>query len=460
MPPLQSSKHFGLLVIGGGSGGIAAARRAAEFAGVSVGLIEKSRLGGTCVNVGCVPKKLMFHAASHAEELHDLNDYGFEVEIKAEFDWGKIKAKRDAYVQKLNGIYGANLDKSKVELIEGDAKFIGDRKVAVDKSVFSADHVLIAVGGFPIIPEEEEIPGAKFGITSDGFFELDALPKKSVVVGAGYIAVEMAGILKSLGSEVSLVIRGQRVLRTFDETISESLTNELEHMGINVLKESNVAEVVKTASGLEVKTKQGRRIDKVDCLLWAVGRKPATKSLELANAGVETDQVGNIKVDAFQNTSKSNIYAVGDVTGKWLLTPVAIAAGRKLAHRLFDEGKTDWKLDYENIPTVVFSHPPIGTCGLTEAEARAKYGDEAIKIYKSRFSPLYHALTMRKQATTMKLICAGDEEKVVGLHMMGRGCDEMLQGFGVAMRMGATKADFDNVVAIHPTSSEELVTMR
>ena len=423
MAPLKIAKHFQYLVIGGGSGGIASARRAAEF-GVSVGLIEKQALGGTCVNVGCVPKKIMFQAAMHAEEFQDQRDYGLKVVNNDIFDWKDVKIRRDAYIKRLNDIYFNNLQKSKVELIRGQGVFVDKDKVAVGQDVYSADHILIAVGGYPAWPS---IPGAEHGISSDGFFELEALPKKAVVVGAGYIAVEMAGILKSLGSEVHQIIRKDKVLRSFDELIVDSVTEELEHLGVNLVKKTEVAHIEKKDDKLlRISTKSGVVLDDVDCLLWAIGRTSNTANLGLDKAEIKMDRKGDIIVDDFQTTSNPQVFAVGDVIGKWQLTPVAIAAGRKLAHRLFNN-ETDLKLDYENIPTVVFSHPPIGTCGITEQEARAKFGDDKIKIYKSTFTPLYHALTQRKQMTKMKLVCAGPEEKVVGLHMIGRGCDEMLQ---------------------------------
>jgi len=457
MAPINVVKHFQYLVVGGGSGGIASARRAAEF-GVSVGLIEKQALGGTCVNVGCVPKKIMFQAAMHAEETQDKIDYGFNITQNSPFNWKDLKVRRDAYIKRLNDIYLNNLKRSNVELIRGEGTFVDKNMVAVGNDVYSADHILIAVGGYPAWPS---IPGAEHGISSDGFFELEALPKKVVVVGAGYIAVEMAGIMKSLGADVTQILRKDKALRSFDSMVVDAVTDEIEHMGINLVKNAReVAHVEKNDNGtLAVSTKSGVTIEDVDCLLWAIGRTSNTAKLGLDKAGVTLDKKGDIVVDDFQNTSNPNVYAVGDVTGKWQLTPVAIAAGRRLAHRIFNN-ESDLKLDYENIPTVVFSHPPIGTCGITEEEARKKYGDDKIKTYSSSFTPLYHAMTQRKQMTKMKLVCAGPEEKVVGLHMIGRGCDEMLQGFGVAMRMGATKKDFDNVVAIHPTSSEELVTMR
>lgn len=461
--------RFDFLVIGGGSGGLAGARRAAEL-GASAAVIESNKLGGTCVNVGCVPKKVMWNAAVHAEYIHDHSDYGFDVG-SVKFTWETLKAKRDAYVIRLNGIYGNNLVKAKIESINGYARFTNDPEptVEVNGKKYTAPHILIATGGQPSIVSEAEIPGASLGITSDGFFELETLPKRSVVVGAGYIAVEMAGILSTLGSQTSLIIRQGGVLRNFDSFISSNCTKELQNSGIDLWKYSQVKSVLKEEGGLQVTlvTRDPERkneekistIQGVDCLLWAIGRDPSTYGLNLGHMGVDMDKRGHIIVDEFQNTSRPGIYAVGDVCGRALLTPVAIAAGRKLAHRIF-EGKKDAKLDYSNIPTVVFSHPPIGTIGLTEEEAIQSYGKENIKIYKTSFTPMYHAITTRKSLCIMKLVCVGKEEKVMGLHMQGLGCDEMLQGFSVAIKMGATKADFDRTVAIHPTSSEELVTLR
>ncbi|KAH1169922.1 glutathione reductase, mitochondrial [Mauremys mutica] len=468
LPPRAMAAAFDYLVLGGGSGGLASARRAAEL-GARVAVVEHQRLGGTCVNVGCVPKKVMWNTAVHFEFIHDHADYGFETpDVK--FNWRVIKEKRDAYVSRLNGIYQNNLNKAHIETIHGHAAFTSDPEptVEVNGKKYTAPHILIATGGRPSITHDSEIPGASLGITSDGFFELEELPRRTVVVGAGYIAVEIAGILSTLGSKTSLLIRYDKVLRTFDSMISSNCTQELENAGIEVWKHSLVKSVTKSPLGLlevtVMSTVPGHKptvstIPDVDCLLWATGRVPNTEGLNLDKLGLKLDAKGHIVVDEFQNTSRKGIYAVGDVCGKALLTPVAIAAGRKLAHRLF-EGKQDSKLDYSNIPTVVFSHPPIGTVGLTEEEAISTYGRENVKIYTTSFTPMYHAVTQRKTKCVMKLVCAGKEEKVVGLHMQGLGCDEMLQGFAVAVKMGATKASFDETVAIHPTSSEELVTLR
>uniref|UniRef100_A0A2K5XF89 glutathione-disulfide reductase n=1 Tax=Mandrillus leucophaeus TaxID=9568 RepID=A0A2K5XF89_MANLE len=411
------------------------------------------------------PFSVMWNTAVHSEFMHDHADYGFP-SCEGKFNWRNVPdccglhyVSNDEF---LNGL-------SHIEIIRGHAAFTSDPKPTIEVSgkKYTAPHILIATGGVPSIPHESQIPGASLGITSDGFFQLEELPSRSVIVGAGYIAVEIAGILSALGSKTSLMIRHDKVLRSFDSMISTNCTEELENAGVEVLKFSQVKEVKKTSSGLEVSMVTAvpgslpvmTTIPDVDCLLWAIGRDPNSKGLNLDKLGIQTDDKGHIIVDEFQNTNVKGIYAVGDVCGKALLTPVAIAAGRKLAHRLF-EHKEDSKLDYNNIPTVVFSHPPIGTVGLTEDEAIHKYGEENVKIYSTSFTPMYHAVTKRKTKCVMKMVCANKEEKVVGIHMQGLGCDEMLQGFAVAVKMGATKADFDNTVAIHPTSSEELVTLR
>jgi len=455
MPPLPTAAHFDYLVVGGGSGGIASARRAAEF-GVKVCLIESSRLGGTCVNVGCVPKKLMWNAANLTEELEDARDYGVQATIQGPIDWAGLVTKRDAYVEKLNGIYQRNLDSSGVEVIRGRAVVAGRGAVVVEGRRYTADHLLLAPGGAPTLPA---IPGAELAITSDGFFELKTRPTSVLVVGAGYIAVEMAQILAALGTATTLACRGQTVLRSFDSLISEAVTAEVEAGGVTLVRGWETASLARTEAGLVATSTTGATLPPVEVVLMAVGRRPATEGLGCQEAGVDLDAGGHVLVDALQNTSVEGVYALGDVAGNALLTPVAIAAGRRLAHRLF-HGEEGLALDYSNIPSVVFSHPPIGSIGLTEREAVLQHGEEQVTVYQTKFTPLYHALTTRKQQTVMKLVCLGETQRVVGLHMLGRGCDEMLQGFGVAVKMGATKADFDNCVAIHPTSSEELVTLR
>uniref|UniRef100_A0A0N5AH07 Glutathione reductase n=1 Tax=Syphacia muris TaxID=451379 RepID=A0A0N5AH07_9BILA len=448
-------KNYDYLVIGGGSGGIASARRAAEF-GVKVGLIEAGRLGGTCVNVGCVPKKVMYNCSLHSEFIRDHSDYGYDVTLN-KFDWKKIKSSRDAYVRRLNSIYQSNLEKSKIDFIPGKATFRDDGVVKANGELYKGKHILIAVGGYPIIPKD--IPGAELGTDSDGFFELDHLPQRVVIVGAGYIAVEIAGMFGNFGTETHLLIRKENVLRAFDHTLSEMLTNVINDGPINLHRRTQVNAVKKQENGfLTIETSQGTLKD-VDTLIWAIGRNPHIEDLNLKPLGVKTNDKGYIVVDEYQNTTVNGIYAVGDVCGKFLLTPVAIAAGRKLAHRLFNN-EMNSHLVYENIPTVVFSHPPLGTVGLTEEQAVRKYGKEKVTIYESKFNPMYFAVTKHKEPTIMKIICAGDDELVVGIHILGLGADEMLQGFAVAVKMGARKKDLDMTVAIHPTSAEELVTMR
>lgn len=447
------NERFDVLVIGGGSGGIAHARRAAEY-GARVAVIEAGRLGGTCVNVGCVPKKIMWQTASQAHHFEHAADYGYDVQINAH-DWPALKARRDAYVLRLNGLYEKGLDSSDVRYIAGWARFVDAHTVAVGDTQYEAERIVIATGGRPMVPG---IPGAEHGITSDGFFELESRPQRVLIAGSGYIAVELAGVLNGLGSDTRVVIRKDSVVRSFDSMLGEQLMEAMQKQGVEVETRAIPAAVEKTDDGLVMHTEDGRSFGPVDCLIWAVGREPNTDQLQLENAGVKMDQRGFVPVDKFQQTNVENIFALGDMTGAPALTPVAIAAGRRMADRLYG-GMTGRYLDYKLIPTVVFSHPPIGTIGMTEDEARAEFGDD-VKIYTSGFVSMYYALGDNKQRSVMKLVTTGAEERVVGCHIIGDGADEMLQGFAVAIRMGATKSDFDDTVAIHPTSAEELVTMR
>jgi glutathione reductase (NADPH) len=449
--PEQNS--FDLVVIGGGSGGLAAAQRAVEY-GANVAVIESGKLGGTCVNVGCVPKKIMWNAASAAHAIHDAAGYGFNP-VTHRHDWPALKLRRDAYVTRLNGIYEQNLANKNIEYIAGLGVLEGPNDIRIENRVLNAERILIAVGGEPIVPG---LPGAEHGITSDGFFELDALPGRVAIVGSGYISVELAGMLRALGAEVSLFVRFDGVLREFDEMLRRSATAALRADGIELHLHAIPAGVEKNSDGLELVTEDGNRFGTFDSLIWAIGRRPLTASLGLESAGVAVDETGFITTDEFQQTTVPNIFAVGDVTGRAALTPVAIAAGRRLADRLYG-GKSGRRLDYDNIPTVVFTHPPIGTCGLSERQAREQYGDE-VSVFTSEFVPMVNSFTDHRTKASMKLITAGAEQRVVGVHLFGPGSDEMLQGFAVAMRMGATKRDFDDTVAIHPTSAEELVTMR
>ncbi|MDC0612149.1 glutathione-disulfide reductase [Vibrio sp.] len=448
--------HFDYLCIGGGSGGIASANRAAMY-GAKVGLIEAKDLGGTCVNVGCVPKKVMWHGAQIAEAMHlYAKDYGFDVDVK-NFNWSTLVESRQAYIGRIHESYDRVLGNNKVEVIKGFAKFVDAKTVEVNGELYTADHILIAVGGQPTIPN---VPGAEYGIDSNGFFELNEQPKRVAVVGAGYIAVEIAGVLNALGTETHLYVRKESPLRSFDPMIIETLTEVMEAEGPALHTHSVPKEVVKESDGSLTLHLENGESQNVDTLIWAIGRHPATEAINLQAAGVAINERGYIKVDEYQETNVKGIYCVGDIMeGGIELTPVAVKAGRQLSERLFNN-KPEAKMDYDLVPTVVFSHPPIGTIGLTESEAVEKYGEANVKVYKSGFTAMYTAVTSHRQPCRMKLVCAGPDEKVVGLHGIGFTMDEMIQGFGVAMKMGATKADFDSVVAIHPTGSEEFVTMR
>lgn len=415
----------------------------------------------------CVPKKLTWHAADIAETIKHSKRYGFSVHEDAPFNWNYFKNKRDAYIKRLNGIYEINLRNEKAEYLHGRATFLNKNEVEVtlddgSKQIVKGKHIMIATGGYPTIPTD--IPGSDLGITSDGFFELEHQPKKVAIVGAGYIAVEFAGMFNALGTETHLFIRHDTFLRSFDPMIQEKLAAEYARQGIHVHKQSGVTKVEDIGNGLKkvyYKDANGEGALDVDSLIWAVGRSPEHRGLGIDKIGVKLNQKGHIIVDDFQNTNLENIYSVGDVCDRGFeLTPVAIAAGRRFTDRVFGK-KVDQRLIYENIPSVVFAHPTVGSVGITEPQARAKYGD-SLKIYSSGFISLYNSMFEQDEKTrsSYKLICEGPNEKVVGIHIIGEGSDEILQGFGVAVKMGATKADFDSCVAIHPTSAEELVTLK
>ena len=447
------SKKYDLLVVGGGSGGLAHAQRAAEY-GVNVAVVEHGPLGGTCVNVGCVPKKVMWYAAHYAQELKYAADYGYDVSVKGH-DWAALKSRRDAYIARLNNIYETNLDKRGVTYIAGDAKFIDANTIAVGNERYQAERVVIATGGQPIVPS---ISGAELGITSDGFFALEQQPRRVLIAGSGYVAVELAGVLNGLGSETKVIVRKNGVLRGFDKMLSSELIDTMRKSGIEIKTGVVPASVRSTDNGLVLTAEDGREFGPVDTLLWAVGRSPNTATLDLDKAGVDMDERGFVPTDEMQSTNVEHIHALGDVTGRAALTPVAIAAGRRLADRLYG-GMVGRHLDYNLIPTVIFSHPTIGTVGMTEDEARVQYGDD-LKAYTTGFTPMFYALGEDRQRSAMKLITVGEDERVIGVHIFGDAADEMLQGFAVAMRMGATKKDLDDTVAIHPTNAEEIVTMR
>ncbi|KAJ7273035.1 glutathione reductase [Mycena rebaudengoi] len=472
MPPIfdkPTTDKYDLVMIGGGSGGSACSRRAASY-GKKVAVVEMSGvLGGTCVNVGCVPKKIMWHAADLQEKItHHTKGYHIKGDgAVPKFDWATFKPQRDAYIHKLNGIYANNFEKEGVEHHTGFARLASATEVEVtrpdgQKYVLKTGHICIASGGHPTIPSDDKIPGASLGIDSDGFFALEEQPKRVAVVGAGYIAVELAGVFNALGSETHLIIRGETVLRTFDPAIQQVLTPWMEHTGLKLHKSSHVVKVTgEKGKTLVVTTDKGENVE-VDALVWAIGRTALTADMGLEELGVKLDSKGDVIVDEYQNSNVKGVTAIGDVQGKALLTPVAIAAGRRLSNRLFGppQFKND-KLSYDDIPTVVFSHPTIGTVGLTEPQAREQYGD-SVKIYKTSFRSLYFSMIdeEHKEPSMFKLVCVGPEERVVGVHIIGAGSDEMMQGFAVAVKMKARKQDLDDTVAIHPTSAEELVTLR
>ena len=441
-------KHYDMIAIGAGSGGLSALERASEY-GKKCAVVEVNQVGGTCVNVGCVPKKVMWFAANAAQTIKNSNGFGFDIAIN-DFSWTKLKDGRENYINGINEWYDGYLEKLGIDYFHGFGKLIDKNTISVNGENLTADTIVLSPGGEPSVPK---IEGAKYGITSDGFFELNELPKRVAVVGGGYIGVELAGVLNSLGSEVSLFVRSQKLLNGFDELIQSSLENDYREHGIKIEFGTSIDKISKDKT---LHTNKGD-FSGYEQIIWTVGRDPLTQHLGLENAGVKTDQRGFILTNKFQKTNIGNIYALGDATGRAPLTPVAIAAGRRLSDRLYNNMKNR-RLSYENIPTVVFTHPPIGTIGMTEEEARKKFKN--VKVYQSQFTPMADALSDHKTTTALKLVCVNNNEKVVGCHIMGHGADEMLQGFAVAIKMGATKKQFDDTVAIHPTSAEELVTMR
>ena len=447
-------REYDIIAIGGGSGGIATMNRAGEH-GAKAAVIEEKKLGGTCINVGCVPKKIMWYGAQIAESFHHYGpDYGF-TSSDVQFDFAKLRQNREAYIDRARSSYDGSFKRNGVDLIEGRAHFVDSHTVSVNGELIRAKHIVIATGARPSIPT---ISGAELGGSSDDVFAWEQLPESVAILGAGYIAVELAGVLHALGVKTDLFVRRDRPLRGFDSYIVEGLVNEMEKTGLPLHTHKVPVRLEETKQGITIHFEDGSS-HTASQVIWAIGRRPNVDGLELEKAGVTLNERGFIQVDEYQNTVVDGIYALGDVTGEKELTPVAIKAGRTLSERLFNR-KTSAKMDYTTIPTVVFSHPAIGTVGLTKEEAIKEYGQDQIKVYKSSFASMYSAVTNHRQESRFKLITAGADEKVVGLHGLGYGVDEMIQGFAVAIKMGATKADFDATVAIHPTASEEFVTMR
>lgn len=447
-------QHFDYMVIGGGSGGSATANRAAQY-GAKVAIVEEKDFGGTCVNRGCVPKKILWYASGIRRTLEkESENYGYKIGDWA-FDFKKLRDSQQGYVGRARNSFESGLEKNGVTKLFGKAQFKDAHTVVVDGEEYTADHITIATGAYP---NPCKLPGAELVDYSDDFFTWEELPNTIAIVGGGYIGTELSGFLAGMGVETHLLVRKNRILRKFDPFITDAVTEELQKGGVNIHFNTSSKSFKRVESGIEI-TFQDDTTAVFDKVLWVAGVTPNIEGLGLENTNVTVDDRGRIVSDAYECTSEKGIYAIGDVTGKLDLTPVAIAAGRRLSDRLFG-GKIDAHLDYDNVPTVVFSHPPMGTVGLTAKDAKEKYGEDAVKTYTSTFTDMRSSVSGHPHQCKMLLVCAGDDEKIVGVHAMGLGVDEMMQGFGVAVKMGATKADFDSTVAIHPTSAEEMVTMR
>ncbi len=450
----MTARQYDVVVLGAGSGGLAAAFRAAAH-GAKVAMLEPSALGGTCVNVGCVPKKAMWLAADLAERIALAAKLGFDVPATPALAWPQLLQRRQQYIANIHASYRRRLQETGVAHIARRGRLLDARTVECDDGMrLQARHIVIATGSHALKPA---LPGAGLGGTSDDFFALQAAPSRVAIVGGGYIAVELAGVLHALGSEVALLVRGQRLLGGFDAELAGQLAENLRAQGIGVHFDCRVQALEQREGRIHAWLDGGLGDATFDTVLFATGRAPSTGGLGLEQAGVALDDTGAIAVDAFQNTSVPGIFAVGDVTGRAMLTPVAIAAARRLMDRLHG-GQADARLDYDNVPSVVFSHPPLGSVGLGEEAARRRF--DTVTTHHSRFRPMLQALGDGQGRTLFKLVCAGEEQKVVGIHLLGEGADEILQGFAVALKAGVTLRQLQDTVAIHPTSAEEVVLMR
>ncbi len=441
---------YDLFTVGGGSGGVRASRVAASY-GAKVAVAEERYLGGTCVNVGCIPKKLLVYASHFRADFEDAGGFGWTVGER-HFDWATLIANKNKEISRLNGVYGKLLQESGVTIVDGHAEIIDPHAVVVDGNRITAKHILVAVGSWPMVPK---IPGSEHAITSNEAFYLSSLPDKVIIVGGGYIGVEFAGIFHGLGVKVMQLHRGPLFLRGFDNDCRETLAEEMKKQGIDLRFNTRIERIEKITTGLRATLTGGATVD-VDQVFYATGRDPNTRELGLENAGVLTRANGAVLVDDYLKTSVDNIYAIGDCTDRLMLTPVAIAEGRAVAETLFNNNPM--KPNYMNVPATVFSTPNVGTVGLSEAEARAQYKN--VDTYKTNFRPLKHTLTGRDDRTMMKLVVDAETDKVLGCHMVGPDSGEIIQGLAVAMNCGATKAQFDATIGIHPTAAEEFVTMR
>lgn len=447
---MSTTYDFDLFTIGAGSGGVAGSRRAASY-GARVAICESRRVGGTCVLRGCVPKKLLVYGSHFAEELEDARGFGWTIG-EHRVDWAKLIETKNRELDRLNGIYIRMLRDAGTHLIEGRAKLVDAHTVEVNGARHTAKTILIATGSRPVRPE---IPGADLGISSDEALDLPYVPKRVLVVGGGYIAVEFAGIWRAVGADVTMAIRGDNVLRGFDVDVRECVTEGLTKRGVRVLRETVVRSIEKCEGGLSVRLAGGEMLE-TDVVLFATGRTPNSENLGLEQVGVRVDKLGAIEVNSSSQTNVPSIYAVGDVTNRINLTPVAIAEARAVAETLFHDNPME--MNHENVPSAVFCQPPVGSVGLTESQARGKYGK--VDVYRARFRPMKHTLSGRDERTMMKLIVDRATNKVVGAHMVGSDAPEIIQGVAIAVQCGATKAQFDRTVGIHPTAAEEFVTMR
>lgn len=447
-------EDYDYVVIGAGSGGLASARRARAY-GARVALVEGGSLGGTCVNRGCIPKKILWNAAELAESIADAADYGLTPHLALQPNYSELRRAFAEHVALLNLRYEQRLREEGVDLVTGHAEIVGPGKVRIGDRLLVSEHLLLATGARPWIPA---VSGAELGITSDDWFRLERLPERLLVIGGGYVGVEIAGIARALGTRVTLAFRAEAPLSQFDSSIQQAVASQMSEARIELVPRFEPDRIESVGTGLCALGKTRERLSMFDAVLWATGRVANLAGLGIQRIGVELDALGFVRTDGYQNTNVSGVYAVGDVSGVEQLTPLAVAQGRRLADRIFG-GQPEACAVFSEVPSVLFSHPPIATVGFTEERARAKYGSR-VKVYQSRFLNLYHAPTRRKPQTVIKLVVLDQEERVIGIHVMGRGADELIQGFAVAVRMGAKKSDLDGTLAIHPTAAEELVTMR